>query len=141
MEGSIPERLQPRDGGGSGAFMTRRIPIVIPTRNAGPRLDDVLRAIAAQTGAFQPEVLAIDSGSTDGTLDRLKRGGARILTVAPGEFNHGRTRNQAMDYVNGDVAVLLVQDAIPASPDWLASLVRPLLDDSSIAGTFPRQVP
>jgi len=121
--------------------MTPRIPIVIPTRNAGSGLDDVLTAIAAQKGAFQPEVLAIDSGSTDGTLERLKRFGARILTVAPGDFNHGRTRNQAMNYVSGDVAVLLVQDAIPASPAWLTSLVRPLLDDPSIAGTFARQVP
>ena len=120
--------------------MTRRIPIVIPTLNAGPRLDDGLTAIAAQTGEFQPEVIAIDSGSTDGTVERLKRRGARVLSVAS-EFNHGRTRNQAMSCVNGDFAVMLVQDAIPASPAWLSSLVRPLLDEASIAGTFARQIP
>jgi len=61
--------------------------------------------------------------------------------VASGEFNHGGTRNQAMSYASGDVAVMLVQDAIPASPAWLSSLVRPLLNDPSIAGTFSRQVP
>ena len=121
--------------------MTYHVPIVIPTRNAGPRLEEVLTAIAAQAGAFQPEVIAIDSGSSDGTLARLKRHGARILTVAPGEFNHGRTRNQAMNEVHSDFAVMLVQDAVPASPAWLASLLRPLLDDSSLAGTFARQIP
>jgi len=121
--------------------MTRRIPIVIPTLNAGSRLDEVLTAIAAQAGEFQPEVIAIDSGSTDGTLERLKRYDARILTIAPAEFNHGRTRNQAMHEIDGDFAVMLVQDAIPASPAWLVSLLRPLLDDSSLAGTFARQIP
>jgi glycosyltransferase involved in cell wall biosynthesis len=68
--------------------MTRRIPIVIPTYNAGPGLDDVLAAIVGQAGPFQPEIIAIDSGSKDGTADRLKRCGARILSVEPGQFNH-----------------------------------------------------
>jgi rhamnosyltransferase len=121
--------------------MTQRVAIVIPTRNAGPGLDDVLTAIGAQAGAFQPDVIAIDSGSTDGTLGRLKSHGARILTVAADEFNHGGTRNQAMNDVDGDFAVMLVQDAIPASPSWLASLLRPLVNDSSLGGTFARQIP
>ena len=121
--------------------MSRRVPIVIPTHNAGPALDDVLTAIAAQTGPFQPEIIGIDSGSTDGTVDRLKRGGARILSVAAEEFNHGQTRNEALQHAQGECAILLVQDAIPASPGWLSALVQPLLDDSSMAGTFARQVP
>lgn len=121
--------------------MSGRIAIVIPTRNAGPGLDNVLSAIAAQVGPCQPEIVAIDSGSTDGTVERLKRHGGRVLSVAPGEFNHGKTRNEALRQVEGDYAVMLVQDAIPASSMWLARLVQPLRDDPSIAGTFARQVP
>jgi rhamnosyltransferase len=121
--------------------MIRRIAIVIPTRNAGTRLEDVLSAITAQIGPFQPEIIAVDSGSTDGTVERLKRHGGSVLSVRPGAFNHGKTRNDALRQVDGDYAVLLVQDAIPASSTWLATLVQPLLDDSSIAGTFARQVP
>jgi rhamnosyltransferase len=37
--------------------------------------------------------------------------------------------------------VLLVQDALPASDDWLAALVAPLLEDRQIAGAFARQRP
>jgi rhamnosyltransferase len=58
--------------------MNLRIPIIIPTRNAGPLLDDVLSAIAGQSGRFEPQIVAIDSGSTDGTVDRLTRSGATI---------------------------------------------------------------
>jgi rhamnosyltransferase len=121
--------------------MNSRIPIIIPTRNAGPMLDDVLSAIAGQSGRFEPEIVAIDSGSTDGTVDRLKRSGATVLDVRPGEFNHGQTRNDALKAVDGDFAILLVQDAIPASRRWLSALVQPLLDDPLVAGTFARQVP
>jgi len=49
--------------------MSRRVPIVIPTRNAGRALEEVLAAIAAQHGPFQAEIIAIDSGSTDGPAE------------------------------------------------------------------------
>jgi rhamnosyltransferase len=122
--------------------MTRpRVSIVIPTRNAGPTLDAVLSAIAAQDGDFHPEIVAIDSGSTDDTLQRLREARAMVLTVPGDGFNHGATRNQALAQATGEFAVLLVQDAVPISRSWLASLIAPLLSDPLMAGTFARQVP
>ena len=35
--------------------------------------------------------------------------------------------------------MLTVQDALPASPSWLAALVGPLLEDPTLAGTWARQ--
>jgi len=67
------------------------VAVVIPTLNGGRDLAALLDAIAAQEGPFRPVIVAIDSGSTDGTLELLRRSGARILTVASGEFNHGGT--------------------------------------------------
>ena len=128
-------------GRGARVHVNRRIPIVIPTRNAGSPISEVLDAIAAQDGPFQPEVIAIDSGSSDGTIERLRQHGARILSVPLNAFNHGETRNEALKHARGEFAVLLVQDAVPTSPRWLSSLVEPLLQDSSIAGTFARQIP
>ncbi len=37
--------------------------------------------------------------------------------------------------------MLLVQDAVPASPAWLQALVAPLLQDDHVAGSFARQCP
>jgi rhamnosyltransferase len=118
----------------------RRVTVVIPTRNAGMTLEAVLNAIAGQDG-FDPRIIAIDSGSTDDTLDRLRGAGATIVKVDPGAFNHGATRNQALAGADGEFAVLLVQDAVPASRDWLSALIRPMMSDASIAGTFARQEP
>lgn len=118
-----------------------RVSIVIPTRNAGTTLGAVLTAVAEQDGDLVPEIIGIDSGSTDNTRTLLREAGARVLTVPAGAFNHGATRNQALAQASGEFAVLLVQDAVPASREWLSALTAPLRADGSIAGAFARQIP
>ena len=117
------------------------VAVVIPTRNGGACLAGLLDAIEMQEGRFRPTVVAIDSGSTDGTLDLLRARQARVLTVAPGEFNHGDTRNRALQTVTAQYAVLTVQDALPVSRRWLDALVGPLVADASLAATWARQQP
>ena len=121
--------------------MNIRVTIVIPTFNAGPMLDQVLSAIDSQNCDVRPELVAIDSGSTDGTLERLQRHRATVLSVQPGTFNHGETRNAALARVDAMFAVLLVQDAVPVSSAWLGALLDPLLKDARVAGSFARQAP
>src|SRR4051794_26944685 len=122
-------------------MIRQAVSVVIPTLNAGARLDDVLAAVGTQASAIAGGVIALDSGSTDGTLERLRRHGARVLEVPSARFNHGETRNEALALAAGDYAVLLVQDAVPASPNWLEALVAPLLADDQVAGSFARQQP
>lgn len=118
-----------------------RVSIVIPTRNAGPRLDRVLDAVDAQRTDFEREIIAVDSGSTDGTAERLRRRGVRLHRVDSSTFDHGLTRNTGIALASGDLAVLLVQDAVPASASWLSELVQPFEGDPRLAGTFARQQP
>ena len=119
--------------------MTPRVSIVIPTRNGGRLLRRLLAAIEVQETTFDREVLAIDSGSTDGTLEVLREHGVSMLSVASSAFNHGATRNAALEQARGEFAVLIVQDAVPSGTNWLAELVGPLLADPMLAGTFARQ--
>ena len=49
------------------------ISIVIPTFNAGPLFEQSLQAIRAQKTSRRVEIVAVDSGSTDGTIDRLRQ--------------------------------------------------------------------
>lgn len=118
-----------------------KISIVIPTRNGIETLPEVLDAIASQELTSDCELVAIDSGSTDGTTELLRKRADRLLEIVPEAFNHGLTRNQAIAECRGELVVLLVQDAIPASPSWLSELTAPLLHDRSLAGTFARQLP
>lgn len=117
-----------------------RVSIVLPVRNAGPDLDGLLAGIRAQRHDFgEVEVLAVDSGSSDGTPERLEAFGARVLRIAPETFDHGGTRDLAIEAAHGAVVVLLVQDATPGDERWLANLVREF-DDPSVAGVWCRQI-
>jgi rhamnosyltransferase len=116
-----------------------RVSIVVPTRDGMRTLPAVFEAIRAQEAPFAFEVVAIDSGSTDGTLDFLRRHADRTLTIPPASFDHGLTRNAGLAEARGEYVVLLVQDAVPSATTWLATLVAPLTRDPQIAGTFARQ--
>lgn len=129
--------LEPAEGGGAPPLVS----VLLLTRNAGPRLLVVLDALGRQRAPFAFEVVAVDSGSTDATLDILRRAGTRVTSVTPGDFNHGVTRNLGVATCRGDFVAMLVQDAEPDGDDWLARLVAPLIEDETLAGTYARQLP
>ena len=116
------------------------VTVVIPTLNAGEQLAEVLDAIADQQGIVA-EVLVIDSSSTDNT-EAIARSYSALSwhRIDREEFGHGRTRQLGATLATSEVVVFLTQDATPASPEWLASLVAPL-EDPEVAGVFARQIP
>jgi rhamnosyltransferase len=118
-----------------------RVSIVIPTRNGAKTLPAVLAALARQRADMPREIIAVDSGSTDGTLEILQGRVDRLIRIAPDDFNHGLTRNAGISHAQGELIVLLVQDAVPAGNDWLMELTAPLRSDERAAGAFARQVP
>ena len=122
-------------------MITPSISIVVPTFNGAATLPALLEVISRQRIERTFEVVAIDSGSTDGSVELLRASGVRLIAVPAGTFNHGLTRNLGIDASLGDLVVLIVQDALPASDTWLAALTRPLAQDSCLAGTFARQLP
>jgi rhamnosyltransferase len=117
------------------------VSIVLLTRNGAETLPAALEAIGRQRTDFRVEIVAVDSGSTDGTPALLERVSHEVVCIDPGSFNHGLTRNLAIEHSRGDLIVLLVQDAIPATDDWLAKLTAPLRANENVAGAFCRQRP
>ena len=118
-----------------------RVSIVIPTLNGARTLPALLDALEEQRTDFGRELIAVDSGSDDGTLDLLAAKADRVVQIPKESFDHGLTRNLGIGNARGEVVVLLVQDAIPASSDWLQLLTAPLFESSHVAGTFARQLP
>jgi glycosyltransferase involved in cell wall biosynthesis len=141
MDGGLYRcRPQPR-GRWARRVSPPAVSIVIPTRNGAATLPALLDAIARQRVDFPVEVVAIDCASTDGTSNLLRGRVDRLVPIATAAFDHGLTRNLGIEQARGDLIVLLVQDALPASDTWLAALTAPLLDDDRVAGAFARQLP
>lgn len=115
--------------------------IVLPTRNGAATLPPLLDALWRQRAAFPTEIIAVDSESTDGTVELLTPRVDRLIAIPAAQFDHGLTRNLGIEQASGELVVLLVQDALPVSPRWLETLTSPLVADESLAGTFARQEP
>ena len=115
--------------------------VVIPTRNGVATLPALLDSLECQQVELCTEIVVVDSGSTDGTLDLVRHRVDRVVTIPAREFDHGLTRNRGIEASRGELVVLTVQDALPASPTVLQALAAPLLSDSRVAGSFARQEP
>jgi len=117
------------------------ISVLLVTRDGMETLPEVLDGLEGQEVDAEVEVVAVDSGSTDGSAELLARRADRLIQVEPESFNHGLTRNLGLQRCRGELVVLLVQDAVPAGRDLLAELCAPLWGDERLAGTFARQLP
>jgi rhamnosyltransferase len=117
------------------------VSVLLLTRNAMPGLPGLLDRLATQKIGARVEIVAVDSGSRDGTAELLAARVDRLLSIPPERFRHGLTRNLGIDACRGARVALLVQDALPASEQWLAELVAPLTEADSAGGSFSRQVP
>ncbi len=119
----------------------RLVSVILPVKNGASKLRDLLPRLLNQESPDQLEIVAIDSGSVDETVDVLRQYGATIVSIHPKAFNHGLTRNLAVSFARGSVFVFLTQSALPVGEDWLATVVRPLDEDAMVAGVCSRTQP
>jgi rhamnosyltransferase len=117
------------------------ISVIIPVKNGSRHLEALLKGVFSQGHNLSFEVIIIDSGSTDGSLDIARRFPVSVYQIEAGEFNHGLTRNFGISLAKGKFAILLTQDAIPYDSNWMHSLVKNLESDKDVAGAYSRQLP
>ena len=117
------------------------VSVVIPTLNGGIELCACLEAIRRQELDRPFEIVCIDSGSTDDTLDHCRKSEVRLIEIDRQTFNHGLTRNEAVRAARGEFVALLTQDSVPLGTDWLRHHVEALESIPRAAGSYGRQVP
>jgi rhamnosyltransferase len=119
------------------------VTVVILTKNPGPIFRRVLSSVISQVTSFKFDILVIDSGSNDGTLEYLANisdARLRTLTIPASDFGHGKTRNFAISQCNGEFIAMLTHDACPASNHWLEELISVAKVNPKVAGVFGRHI-
>jgi rhamnosyltransferase len=120
--------------------MTPTCTIVIRTLNEARYLGSVLEATRAQTYPRScVEIIVVDSGSTDATLEIARKYDCRIVTLERARFSFGRSLNLGCAAAMGSIFVFVSGHCVPTSAEWLWELVKPM-HDTSVAVTYGRQV-
>lgn len=114
--------------------------IIIRTLNEARHLGDLLQRISQQeTDDLDWEVIIVDSGSSDGTLEIARQHHCKILHIRREEFSFGRSLNIGCDAANGEYLVLISGHCVPVNSNWLQELCQPLID-TKVDYSYGRQL-
>jgi len=113
--------------------------IVIRTFNEARYLPELLLSITEQSvPAADREVIVVDSGSTDPTLDIARRHNCGLVQIKQADFSFGRSLNRGCEAARGRYLVFVSGHCVPTGPEWLSDLLRPF-SASEVAITYGRQ--
>jgi len=114
-----------------------RVSVVIPVKDGERYLKELLDALEREE---PDEVLVIDSGSSDRSLQIARAAGVGILEIEASTFSHGPTRNLAAERSSGELICFLTQDATPC-PGWLEAMRQAFALDPRVGAAYGPHLP
>lgn len=104
-----------------------QISVVIPALDAAQTLAGTLNALRVQAGAPEFEVIVVDNGSQDDTVEIARACGARVLHEA--KRGPAAARNCGLRSAAGQIIAHVDADTVP-SRRWLAEIYAPFASSS-----------
>jgi rhamnosyltransferase len=114
--------------------------IVIRAKNEAHDIGATLSRVFSQTGISAFEVIVVDSGSTDDTIEIVGAFPAELIRIPPHEFTYGHALNLGIRAARGDFVVALSAHSLPFDDQWLRHLLQPFRAEN-VAGVYGRQMP
>lgn len=116
------------------------VSIIMRSFNEGWALRETLPALKRQDYS-KWELIVIDSGSTDGSVELIRAAKPRhFIQIRAEEYNPSRVMNRGMELSRSEFGIFLNADATPQGSEWLGPLVTELQDPQT-AAVFGRQIP
>jgi len=86
------------------------------------------------------DILVIDSGSSDSTVQIVKSKKCRLIEIQPQEFNFGGTLNLGFNNMPTDLIICLSAHAIPVNDQYLNEMVKHFYQIKNLAAVYSRQI-
>ena len=122
---SLPELIAAKAG--------RTVSVVLPALNEQDTVAEVVASIRPLLGTLVDELVVLDSGSTDSTVERARGAGAEVITreqaipelePVPGK---GEVLWRSLAVTTGDLIAFVDSDLIEPDPAFVTKLLGPLL--------------
>lgn len=113
--------------------------IIIRTLNEERYLGELITAIERQVYDDEIEIVVVDSGSTDSTLEIARKHQSKIVKISKEQFTFGRSLNLGCQNANGEALIIISGHCVPTGAYWLEKLVAPLKEKVAHY-TYGRQI-
>ncbi|MBO5353632.1 MAG: glycosyltransferase [Lachnospiraceae bacterium] len=117
------------------------VSVVVPTYNAGTQFETMLELLEQQECCGTVEIVIVDSGSTDGTVQLCQQHEVTLVQIPNEQFSHSYARNLGAETAKGDILVFMTQDALPSSKEWLCSMIQPVQQKEADAVSCGEECP
>lgn len=115
------------------------VTVLIRAKNEAKDIGKTLSAIFSQTYKSY-EVIIVDSGSTDRTLEIAREYPLRIYEIRPEDFTWGYALNYGFKRANGKYVVNLSAHALPLSDNWIETMIANF-NDEKVAAVMSKNLP
>ncbi|MBC69387.1 glycosyltransferase [Acinetobacter sp.] len=119
--------------------MNNLLSIIIRTKNEERWIGLCLERIKSQNYKNY-EIILVDSGSSDNTIEKAKRHGINKLVLID-DYKPGKAINKGIEESNGEFIVILSAHCLPVKNDWLNDLLEEINSNDELAGVYGKQVP
>ncbi len=118
--------------------MKDKISIIIRSYNEEKHIERLLIGIKQQKIKFH-EIILVDSGSTDRTVQIAKKFNITILKIDKKDFTFGRALNIGCKKSKGEILVFVSAHVYPLKNNWLEKLIKPF-SNKNVMVSFGRQI-
>jgi rhamnosyltransferase len=118
------------------------VSVVVRSKNDGALIGATIWGIHRQDYPGTIEIIHIDSGSTDDTVEIIQESKpAKLIRIRADEYIPGAVLNRGMREASSPWVVFLNSDCEPANRHWMSELLASAQSDGGIGAAFGRQIP
>ncbi len=121
--------------------MEKEVSVVVRTYNEARHIGRLIETLRSQIKyGNNLEIIVVDNGSTDSTVDIVRKHNVSVINISRDDFNYSKALNVGIEKTCGELIIIISAHAIPFGNDWLLKIVRHF-EEQDVAGVYCRQMP
>lgn len=115
------------------------VSIIVRAYNEERHIGRLFSEIGKQKTNFPYEVILVDSGSTDRTIQIAKSFNVKVIQINPDNFTFGYSLNRGIENSQGKYCAMTSAHCYPRDEHWLENLILPF-NNEKVALVYGRQL-